>query len=187
MLFWTLAIMALTAISIYFLKIKSRPSDIERARSPVAADMVKSCGPEKIVLPDNGEPVYAGMGDYELVTPNGKNKISLPYSHEPPFGDSLHNMSVNGVKFPVHVWGCGFAVSSDSNFFVFSWKSLASGRETVVLDIENMRYFRLPQYIYKFRIQWPEIIGFGDLDSGKKYSFSGNEEWEELKINGGSN
>ena len=50
----------------------------------------------------------------------------------------------------------------------------------MVLDIENMRYFRLLRHIYKFSIQWLEIIGFGDIDSG-------NEKWEELKINGGSN
>lgn len=177
---WTLIILAFAVICICFIKSKSRISDTERTTSPVVTEVVNPREPEKIVLPNNGEPVYAGMGDYELITPDGKNKINLPYSHEPPFGDSLHNMSVNGIKFPGHVWGCGFAVSYDSNFFVFSWKSIASGRETVVLDIENMRYFRLPQYIYRFRVNWPEVVGFGDLDSGKKYSFSGNEEWEKL-------
>lgn len=48
---------------------------------------------------------WAGMGDYQLVSPDGEYLINIVYEGEPPHGDSFHRMFIEGRPFPGFVWG----------------------------------------------------------------------------------
>ncbi len=132
---------------------------------------------ETIEFPNDGQSIWAGMGDYILISPDGRCHASLKYEGEPPHGDSFHTLYINGSKFPGFTWGCQFGFSACSRYFVFSWMANKFERKTVVVDVEEKRYFVLPEYIYSFRVSWPDIFGSGDKYKNIKYTFNGSEKW----------
>jgi hypothetical protein len=131
---------------------------------------------QTLTLPSDGRPAHAGMGDFSLLTPDGRHRVDLPYCGEPPHGDSFHTISVDGVGVPGNAWGCGFACSSDSRFLCLSWMEKRYDRKTLVIDLMERRYFALPFYISNFMIRWPVIEGVG-MAEGLNYSFCGSENW----------
>ena len=126
---------------------------------------------------NDGNAKWAGMGDYILVSPDGSHRIELIYESEPPHGDSYHHGIIDGCPFPGYLWGCMFAFSTCSRYFVFSWMSKLFERLTVAVDLQEKCYFVLPDYLYDFRVCWPSIIGEGERWAGKQYTFRGNEPW----------
>lgn len=128
-------------------------------------------------LANDGSAIWAGMGDYILVSPNGAHRVELIYESEPPHGDSYHRGVFDGHPFPGHLWGCMFAFSPCSRYFVFSWMSKLFERLTVVADLQAQRYFVMPAYLYDFDVCWPSIVGKGKLSSDKQFLFRGNEQW----------
>ncbi len=51
-------------------------------------------------------------------------------------------------------------------------------RRTVVVDMRAAKYAVLPEYIYDFVFQWPELNGIGG-ERDKSYSFDGSESWQQ--------
>jgi hypothetical protein len=131
---------------------------------------------ERIEFGDNGEPQWAGMGDYVLISPDRAHRMDLIYEGEPPHGDSYHRASIDGVSFPGLVWGCMFAFSTCSRYLVLSWMSKLIERKTAVVDLAERRYNVLPEYIYDFQVRWPSIQGARSSE-GKHYTFNGSEQW----------
>jgi hypothetical protein len=117
------------------------------------------------------------MGDYQLVSPDGSILADIRYVGEPPHGDSYHDLSINGNRFPGYVWGCLFAFSTDSKYLVCSWMDKPIERKTVVIDCTNRKYLVLPQYIYEFSVGWPKVVGVNGKWEGLEYEFTGNEAW----------
>ncbi len=132
-----------------------------------------------LILPENGACVWAGMDDWELRSADAKTVAVLTYLGEPPFGDSYHSLAVNGRLVPGYVWGCQFAISTDSRYLVCSWMEKLVERDTLVVDCENFRCFVLPFYLRKFVVEWPSIRGTSDFYGvNLTYRFTGGEEWE---------
>jgi hypothetical protein len=141
---------------------------------------------QSIRLPADGSPVWAGMADCQLLSPDGAHRIDLPYLGEPPHGDSYHRMEIDGASFPGHAWGGLFAMTADSQYLAFSWKPSRSvarpsdfERKTVVVDLTMRRYFVLPTYIYKFRFVWPLLEGSTPGVGDIAYRFTGSEQWRD--------
>ncbi|CAB1259118.1 Uncharacterised protein [Vibrio cholerae] len=132
---------------------------------------------EVIKLPNNGICEWAGMEDYQLLSPSSTISAILTYIGEPPHGDSYHSLSINGKKFPGYAWGCLFAFSSDSRFLVCSWMEKLIERKTVVIDCIEEKYFILPTYIYMFSVEWPHVSGVGSQWDSLGYTFTGDENW----------
>ena len=132
---------------------------------------------KKIQFTEDPQAKYAGMGDFLLIAPNMRNSVELIYEGEPPHGDSYHRATIDGIPFPGHVWGSLFGFSSCSRYFVFSWMSKLFERRTVVADIQTRCYFVLPEYIYKFKVRWPMVLGDGELSNAQQYIFTGSERW----------
>ena len=128
-------------------------------------------------LPPHGESTFAGMGDIELITPDGLHRIRLPYEGEPPHGDSYHAIWINGVRAPGHAWGCQFACTADSRFLAMSWMATRFERKTAVFDVVERRYFVLPFYMSNFRFCWPCLEGAAPSSEGHSYTFDGAETW----------
>lgn len=128
-------------------------------------------------LPESGEPIWAGMGNYRLVSPDAQHVVDLPYKGEPPHGDSYHQVLINRREFPGFAWGGLFASTSDSRYLAFSWMAQLFERKTVVVDLFEGKYFVLPEYIYKPKFEWPRILGNQEQDNGRSYTFTGNEVW----------
>lgn len=97
------------------------------------------------------------MGDYVLVSPDGRHRATLLYVNEPPHGDSYHTLSIDGRMFPGYAWGCHFACSKDSRYLALSWMERLSERKTVVIDMEERQYRVLPEYLYSFKLEWPVL------------------------------
>ena len=132
---------------------------------------------EVLKLPNDGTCEWAGMGNYQLISPDGSISANITYVGEPPHGDSYHTLSINGKGFPGYVWGCLFAFSTDSRYLVCSWMEMLFERKTVVIDCVDKRYFILPVYIYNFSINWPSVVGADGKWEGLGYKFTGNEAW----------
>lgn len=120
---------------------------------------------------------WVGMGDFSLVSPDGKHIVELICEGEPPHGDSYHKVTIDGRAYPGYAWGCMFAFSACSRYLAFSAMPTKFERHTVVVDLDAQRHFVLPAYIYQFSIRWPSIAGEGKLSEGKGYRFGGNERW----------
>lgn len=129
---------------------------------------------EHLKLPSDGSSVWAGMGDYLLISPDNTQSITLTYLSEPPHGDSYHYLEVNNKKLPGFAWGDCFAFSNDSRFLVFSWMEKLFERKTIVVDCIEEKYSILPVYINNFDVLWPTIQG---NKYQKSYTFSGAETW----------
>jgi hypothetical protein len=95
---------------------------------------------EEITLPTDGASGWAGMRSLKFRSPNGKHIIEAPYESEPPHGDSIHRAFVDGVAFLGLLWGCNFAWSPDSAYFVASWMAAYVERRTVVIDVAAKKY-----------------------------------------------
>ena len=132
---------------------------------------------QELQFPADGSSVWAGMGDFQLVSPDGAHRLDLRYAGEPPHGDSYHSAAIDGRPFPGHVWGCQFAVTGDSHYLAFSWKPSGYERKTVVVDLLAQRYCVLPDYIYDYRFIWPVIHDSAKHDKGVSYHFTGEETW----------
>lgn len=63
---------------------------------------------------------YVCMGDFLLISANGRHKIELTYVGEPPHGDSYHSIKIDGDAFLGLPWGCHFSISRDSRYLAFS-------------------------------------------------------------------
>ncbi len=120
---------------------------------------------------------WAGMGDYQLVSPDGKYVATLRYEGEPPHGDSYHLALIDGRSYPGYVWGCMFAFSACSRYLAFSAMPKKFERRTAVLDLHKQRHFLLPSYIHQCTLEWPSIIGNGSISNGQRFTFQGHESW----------
>lgn len=98
---------------------------------------------ENLVLPADGAALWAGMGDYVLLTANGGHRVVLDYIGEPPFGDSYHRMTIDGVDFPGFAWGCLFATTPDGRYLAAEWMPRLYERMTILIDLETARFRRL--------------------------------------------
>ncbi|MBB4638178.1 hypothetical protein [Longimicrobium terrae] len=127
-------------------------------------------------MPGNGDSVWAGMGDYTLIGPDGRHEVSLRYAGEPPHGDSCHELRADGVLLPGLAWGCNFAFTPDGRYFAASWIAERYERRTIIIDLDERRYLVLPIYIYDFRFVWPTLAGAGDHQQ-LRYDFHGRERW----------
>ena len=132
---------------------------------------------EKLKLPSDGTCEWAGMGNYNLKSPDGSQNIDLIYVGEPPHGDSYHHLIVNGKRAPGFAWGCLFAFSENSRYLVLSWMAKLVERKTMVIDCSQEKYFILPEYICSFSIDWPLIK---ENEGEHSYVFSGSEQWSNL-------
>ena len=132
---------------------------------------------EELKLPSDGTCEWAGMGSYNLISPDSSKIIDLIYAGEPPHGDSYHVLKVNGKKLPGFAWGCLFGFSKDSRYLVFSWMEKLFERKTMVLDCNQEKYFVLPEYIHSFSVNWPFIK---ENKGESSYVFSGSEQWFSL-------
>ena len=120
---------------------------------------------------------WAGMGDFLLVSPDGKHQVELIYDGEPPHGDSYHRATIDGSAYPGHIWGCMFGFSSCSRYLAFSAMPEKFERRTSVVDLLASRYFLLPDYIYQFDFSWPILSGEGTKYDGLSFIFDGRERW----------
>ncbi len=132
--------------------------------------------PLRIQFTSDGSSRWAGMGDYVLVAPDQRHEVFLRYLGEPPHGDSFHEARIDGVKLPGLVWGCYFAFTENSRFFAASWMLRCYERRTIIVDIEQRRYYLLPEYLLDFSISWPVVLGLG-FAGGLNYRFDGTEVW----------
>ncbi|MBB2487322.1 hypothetical protein H5407_18970 [Mitsuaria sp. WAJ17] len=125
----------------------------------------------------DGRSRWAGMGDYLLVSPDGRHRLQSLYAGEPPHGDSFHRLHIDGRAFPGHAWGCCFAFSACSRYCVFSWMAQRYERRTVVVDLEQSAYFTLPHYFPDFTLQWPTVVCQASTGARRSYTVSGQEAW----------
>jgi hypothetical protein len=144
--------------------------------------------------PKDGGSFFAAYENLQFISPDGKHNVSAQYFDEPPHGDSYHIAKVDGRRLPGYVWGGSFAWSSDSKYFCCSWMPEKSdnrgvrvlARHTIVIDVNELKYFLMPEYFANFQIQWPQIVEIKlvglDPKNFKKlvlrsFCFSGAEEW----------
>lgn len=52
---------------------------------------------------------WIGMGDFELISPDGLHLVQIIYKGEPPRDDSYHSAIIDGHILPGHVWGVMFS------------------------------------------------------------------------------
>lgn len=130
-------------------------------------------------LPADGSSIWAGMGDYLLVSPDQKHHIKLIYEFEPPHGDSVHSLFVDDRRFAGEAWGCNFAFSACSRYVVFSGMHKRLQRITIVIDVEKSCYFDLPDYIHDFKVTWPSITEVTESPYKRRYTINGNELWQQ--------
>jgi hypothetical protein len=113
----------------------------------------------RIILPGDGQSCWAGMGDIVLVSPDGRREVVLRYAGEPPFGDSYHQLEVEGARLPGFAWGCNFAFSPDSRFLAASWMAKLYERRTAIVDVEQRRFCVLSAYLYDFAFDGTVLTG----------------------------
>lgn len=99
------------------------------------------------------------MGDYQLLSPDGQHVAELIYETEPPHGDSLHRLLIDGQRFPGQVWGRRFAFSADGDWLGFSWAGDEWESRTVICDIPGRRFAVLPRYVSCFILDAGEVVG----------------------------
>lgn len=91
-------------------------------------------------VPADGTAFWNGMMDCWFRSPNGVHDIRLPYVSEPPFGDSYHDLIIDGHRLPGYAWGAKFAFSSDSRYLALEWMAERWARKTMVVDLPAQRY-----------------------------------------------
>ena len=114
-------------------------------RSTFSRPEEASVPPFQIQFTEDGGAQRAGMANLRLVSPDGRRVVDLVHEGEPPHGDSYHPASVGSIALPGLFWGCVFAFSSSSRYFVGSWMQRKFERHTAVVDLEANRYFLLPE------------------------------------------
>jgi hypothetical protein len=131
----------------------------------------------RVQFTEDGVAQWAGMANLCLVSPDGRRVVDMPYQGEPPHGDSYHSARYGGLALPGLFWGCMFAFSASSRYFVGSWMPQKFERHTAVIDLDANCYFILPNYLYNFQVAWPAIVGVGELSQGAEFTFGGSEQW----------
>ncbi|RYF40822.1 MAG: hypothetical protein EOO25_11565 [Comamonadaceae bacterium] len=66
--------------------------------------------------PGDGQPLYIGYDDVDVLSPDGQHRTQWLYETEPPHGDSLHQVWLDGVRLPGRYWGRGHAWSADAAY-----------------------------------------------------------------------
>lgn len=137
----------------------------------------------RIEFDTSGEAKWAGMGDYVLVSPNKRHEVSCTYYAEPPHGDSIQTIAIGAAALPGYAWGRFFSFSPCSRYLAMSWmRKLFGDTKTIVVDLDEMRYFALPFNMHLFALRWPlvQIVDGGFFES---YRFNGSECWEQIEPN----
>jgi hypothetical protein len=92
---------------------------------------------ETLQLPEDGSTTSAWGDELTLSHPKLKHSIVLKYSFEPPFGDPLFELYINGIKESEHqYWGRSIAISENGGFLSIT-RNL-HGILTTVFDLNNM-------------------------------------------------
>ena len=110
-----------------------------------------------------------------LVSSGQAHEAELFYAGKLRHGDSYHQATIDGVPFPVKAGAALFAFSVCSRHRGINWASERFERRTVVVDLQDRRYFVLPGYTYQFRVRRPSMVREGKLAADKEYTFSGTE------------
>ena len=92
------------------------------------------------ILPADGTTIWAGMSDFVLLTANGAHRLVLEYVGEPPFGDSYHRLTIDGLNFPGLVWGGLFATTNDGRYLAASWMAHLYQRKIIIVDLETAMF-----------------------------------------------
>lgn len=132
---------------------------------------------EQLRFEPDGKSRWAGMGDYLLVSPDGRHSIAITYVGEPPHGDSYHTVNIDGSALPGYAWGCMYAFSKCSRYCAFSWMKKLYERRTIVVDLQNRTYCTPGFYFHHFEIQWPSILNEDRDKTLSHYTFTGQEVW----------
>ncbi|MDO9405197.1 MAG: hypothetical protein Q7T87_14280 [Polaromonas sp.] len=69
--------------------------------------------------PADGQPLYVGYDDVDIHSPDGQHQTQWVFEAEPPHGDSLHQVWLDGQQLPGRYWGRGHAWSTDSAGVVY--------------------------------------------------------------------
>ncbi len=120
------------------------------------------------------------MGDYELISPDGRIRVQSTYQGEPPHGDSYQALVIRGRKFPGYAWGCPFAFSPCSRYLAFSWMEEKYQRKTVVVDLELFKFTVLPRYVYDFTLIWPILTVVDHESEGTTVNLDRSRKWQQF-------
>lgn len=101
---------------------------------------------KKIILGNDSQLHWFGMGDYEIILALSNKNIKIIYVSEPPFGDSYHKIYINDVEFDGYVWGCGFLFPFNQEYLVCSWMKELYDRKTIIINIINLNCYIFPVY-----------------------------------------
>ena len=128
--------------------------------------------------PANGEPLYIGYGDLEVLSPNGQHLVQWLYDGEPPFGDSINLVWIDGRQLSGWFRGRFHAWSPDSEYFTVEKYDHENGGLFVV-RVADKHWYRVNDGASVVSIIFPKIT-FQEYDrtnSETSYIFSGNESW----------
>ena len=113
---------------------------------------------KKIYIENDTQTYWFGMSDYEINLAKINKIIRLIYVSEPPHGDSYHKLYIGETEFFGYVWGCNFLFPYKQEYLVCAWFEKTIERKTIIINLENFKYFVLPQYYHTFRRENDDIV-----------------------------
>lgn len=104
------------------------------------------------VFSDQERFVFA-MDDFRINLHLSNKILLLKYVSEPPFGDSYHQLSIDGEEYEGYVWGCNFIFPFKHNFLICSWMSAPYERKTIIINLLTKKKYILPKYYHSFEVR----------------------------------
>jgi hypothetical protein len=93
------------------------------------------------------------MDDFRINLHLSNKVLFLKYVSEPPFGDSYHQLSIDGGEYEGYVWGCNFVFPFGQNFLVCSYMRALYERKTIIINLLTKKNYILPKYYHSFEVK----------------------------------
>lgn len=114
-------------------------------------------------ITDDLQSHWLGMQDFTVNLKLSGITISLSYVGEPPFGDSYHSLSIDGLPVSGYIWGCNFIFPDQQQFMVCSWMEQLYERKTVIIELSTLKLFVTDRYWYDYKVEG-EFLVLGNDD-----------------------
>ena len=130
----------------------------------------------------DGLPVHIDYGDLQVFSPDQNYRVTWTYRSEPPFGDSVNQVSLDGKSFPGYYWGRGHVWSPNSDYFTLERWLKGSGALYVV-RVADFTWMKVADRSSPLKFVYPLLIHrfYDESNAQQHFDFLRSQSWTPIQ------
>lgn len=107
-----------------------------------------------VTAPADGAEVFIGYADIHVYSPDQGHTVTWTYASEPPFGNSVNHVSLNGEPLPGYYWGRAHIWSPASDYFTLD-RRVKNSSYLYVIRVADTTWTKIAEGASAIRFVYP--------------------------------